>query len=408
MNCDRNGEKICDYSIRLNWEGRAKRKGTATPEPGTPGSAPDLGLGMLDFRASASFSTSSPAYSSFGETDPAIASPENPLNGKDARRPALQFSKFKGYVPQNSTPRSDPRPSTSGSAKRKSHQEDDDYLQQGYASDPANGSKAASHSNGGQATKKARTGSGTNSSHTLENQHHDYLSGGSPNSLTSSHSPHMAFQSPPDTHHTTSTGSPSHDDFLTPLRPASLTLNGLSRAPAAASMVHSLNPDSRRLSVNSLLIQEEAHAYEHRGTIRDGGEQSVFYGIDRGIPDRDIPDNDDLHVLDLVTPTLYSGEFGNADDEVLSEFGFGLSSSKVGCYEDGDLQVKIPRSLHPLPPLLHANPMNLMYFHFFIEFTARILVPHDCPANPFKVILPQSKWYQYCSSMSQSNADSGC
>ncbi|KAL8952223.1 MAG: hypothetical protein Q9183_007402, partial [Haloplaca sp. 2 TL-2023] len=33
--------------------------------------------------------------------------------------------------------------------------------------------------------------------------------------------------------------------------------------------------------------------------------------------------------------------------------------------------------------------MNLLYFHHFLNHTARILVPHDCAANPFKNILPQ-------------------
>ena len=34
LNCERNGEPVCDYSIRLNWDGRLKRKGTSTLEPG--------------------------------------------------------------------------------------------------------------------------------------------------------------------------------------------------------------------------------------------------------------------------------------------------------------------------------------------------------------------------------------
>lgn len=34
--------------------------------------------------------------------------------------------------------------------------------------------------------------------------------------------------------------------------------------------------------------------------------------------------------------------------------------------------------------------MNLLYFHHFLNHTARILVPHDCSENPFRNILPQS------------------
>jgi hypothetical protein len=32
--------------------------------------------------------------------------------------------------------------------------------------------------------------------------------------------------------------------------------------------------------------------------------------------------------------------------------------------------------------------MNLLYFHHFIYHTGRILVPHDCPENPFRTVLP--------------------
>ncbi len=38
------------------------------------------------------------------------------------------------------------------------------------------------------------------------------------------------------------------------------------------------------------------------------------------------------------------------------------------------------------------NKMNLLYFHHFINHTARILVPHDCEKNPFRQILPGSEY----------------
>lgn len=37
--------------------------------------------------------------------------------------------------------------------------------------------------------------------------------------------------------------------------------------------------------------------------------------------------------------------------------------------------------------------MNMLYFHHFLNHTARILVPHDCSENPFKSILPQSRYH---------------
>lgn len=37
--------------------------------------------------------------------------------------------------------------------------------------------------------------------------------------------------------------------------------------------------------------------------------------------------------------------------------------------------------------------MNLLYFHHFLNHTARILVPHDCERNPFRLILPESTFH---------------
>lgn len=54
--------------------------------------------------------------------------------------------------------------------------------------------------------------------------------------------------------------------------------------------------------------------------------------------------------------------------------------------------ISIPRPLAPLPQLLLGNPKNLMYFDHYLKHTARLLVIHDCSENPFKHILPQSKF----------------
>lgn len=60
-----------------------------------------------------------------------------------------------------------------------------------------------------------------------------------------------------------------------------------------------------------------------------------------------------------------------------------------GGYYVKPVQIRIPKSLEPLPPILMENKMNLLYFHHFINHTARILVPHDCEKNPFRQILPE-------------------
>ena len=389
MNCDRNGDKVCDYSIRLNWDGRAKRKGTSTPEPMTPERCPDPGLGAPVFSNSALFSRNSSDVGSLGEIDPAIVLAELPFSSRDAPQPSPQFSKFKGYVPPGTTPRSEPRPSTSGSNKRKSQQEDEPFPEQDYFRNPLENGELPLQGDDEQPLKKTRYGSDTSTSDSWSMQNQGYMTATTSNS-GSSISPYT-FQHTIEGPQEQSLAKFSDEDFVAPMKPTAPSQEGYFRMPSTGASVPFASNDTRRMSVNSLLIQEEAQANKQgRHYRRNSNENSRFYGIDRGLPDRDIPDNDDAHILDVVTPTLYSMGFGDTEDEVATEFGFGLSSNKVASYEN-DLHVRIAKSLHPLPTMLHANPMNLMYFHFFIEFTARILVPHDCPANPFKVILPQSK-----------------
>lgn len=60
-----------------------------------------------------------------------------------------------------------------------------------------------------------------------------------------------------------------------------------------------------------------------------------------------------------------------------------------GGYYAQPVPIRIPKALEPLHPELNANPMNLLYFHHFINHTGRITVPHDCPDNPFRTVLPQ-------------------
>jgi len=43
-----------------------------------------------------------------------------------------------------------------------------------------------------------------------------------------------------------------------------------------------------------------------------------------------------------------------------------------------------------LPPILLDSDSNMMYFKHFLGHTARLLVPHDCSENPFKMVLPQN------------------
>ena len=187
----------------------------------------------------------------------------------------------------------------------------------------------------------------------------------------------------------------------------------ISSARPSPSIPHERS-DPRRLSVDSLLSGPPAGGDEAQYKVADSrttyenirpgsgtGLPAEEYGFDRGYPDLDIPNNDDHNVLNGI---ISNEVFNNAvdvltghDTELPAEFGFGLygtnTAHKSGGYYAHPVPVAIPVSLSPLPSTLLQNPMNLLYFHHFLNHTARILVPHDCSENPFKNILPQSMAY---------------
>jgi len=206
---------------------------------------------------------------------------------------------------------------------------------------------------------------------------------------------------------------------LTPTFVPSYLSNPLT--PAASSTSHiSHDPEDRRISVSSLLSgspeppelddvkptvqvdppQEEQYVpVSRRGSLHQrmiSYYETETYGQDRGNPDLDIPRNNDAMAITGTTPSEHS-DFDSwlNDFEPIPEFGFRLEKKEVvfakGGYYASPVTIKIPRKLEPLPEMLSENPMNLLYFHHFLNHTARILVPHDCPENPFKTILPKSK-----------------
>ena len=161
-----------------------------------------------------------------------------------------------------------------------------------------------------------------------------------------------------------------------------------------------------------MVAGNHAHAYpdlhalspllQHSSPSRqraNSSTQTVSYGLDRGLADLDTPRNNDAAAINGLSPSqlreldvwLGSFDVGN------SEFGFGLQKREFvfakGGYYASPVPIKIPRKLEPLPSTLLENPMNLLYFHHFLNHTARILVVHDCSQNPFRTLLPQSRHF---------------
>lgn len=148
-------------------------------------------------------------------------------------------------------------------------------------------------------------------------------------------------------------------------------------------------------SVFGPTVDLSSPAFLHR---RTDSNLTDTYGLDRGHPDLDLPRNNDTAAISGMSPSDTGSDLEGWHGQLgadYHEFGFGLQKKETvfakGGYYATPVPIRIPKSLEPLPPTLLENPMNLLYFHHFLNHTARILVPHDCPENPFKTILPKSK-----------------
>jgi hypothetical protein len=118
---------------------------------------------------------------------------------------------------------------------------------------------------------------------------------------------------------------------------------------------------------------------------------STIYGYDLGLPDADTPKNEDYQAVARPSSTKWTVSLEHETQYSSTEpHGKEKAFGSRGYYNEPVL-IRISTSLEPLPPLLMKNQMNLLYFHHFLNHTARILVPHDCERNPFRHILPESK-----------------
>ncbi|KAH7026532.1 fungal-specific transcription factor domain-containing protein [Microdochium trichocladiopsis] len=190
----------------------------------------------------------------------------------------------------------------------------------------------------------------------------------------------------------------------TPLTP-STTNEDLPQAeygiPVAAS------PSLPRFSLNALLAGSPARSQVQEGSQSPSSARlpplhsqshQTYYGLDRGFVDRDIGRNDDQNAISGHSPLSQRDALDTPSefehDLFPNEFGFGMQqnspTNEANNYYSAPVPIYIARELEPLPQRLLENPMNLLYFHHFLTHTARVLVPFDDKhANPFRTILPQ-------------------
>ncbi|KAF4842700.1 hypothetical protein CGCSCA4_v008439 [Colletotrichum siamense] len=108
-------------------------------------------------------------------------------------------------------------------------------------------------------------------------------------------------------------------------------------------------------------------------------EDAIFYGYDLGFRDADINQNNDLGAISKTNSNVESSMTvmggGRGGFPPLQPSGIGLQSSVLprmtGGYYDRPILIRIPRNLEPLPSKLRDNPMNLLYFHHFLNHTAK-------------------------------------
>ncbi|KAL8419389.1 hypothetical protein RB594_002570 [Gaeumannomyces avenae] len=190
-------------------------------------------------------------------------------------------------------------------------------------------------------------------------------------------------------------------------------------SPSTEVLHSSSTGEVRRLSVKSLLtgppgLMNPMHV--PMDVLRPPGAKLLFaiqagsddsctcYGIDRGFVDLDVGKNDDVNAISDMVPAPSGGSFpydmsdissllhdhGDGDDCASGVHGLSVRRELGGSYYETPVIVRIPRKFEPLPSKLLNNPMNLLYFHHFLNHTAKVLVPFDGPqSNPFRTILPQ-------------------
>ncbi|EOA80749.1 uncharacterized protein SETTUDRAFT_174460 [Exserohilum turcica Et28A] len=156
------------------------------------------------------------------------------------------------------------------------------------------------------------------------------------------------------------------------------------------------SPGPRRVSVQSLVNDLHGDRQYSSSYHGDDARQypivdaaSTTYGYDLGLPDLDTPRNDDASAIAVVSPQNNAMDLNGDSPYDSSEAPSKPMAFERGGYYASPVPIRIAKTLEPLPPLLIENQMNLLYFHHFLNHTARILVPHDCERNPLRNILPQ-------------------
>ena len=384
-NCAKSGE-TCDYSIRLNWGGRSRKD-----KDGTPGEA-----GSFTFVTTPTSATHSKSNSNGHEhvfsAQHIAAVPQRPPSSHPSDLPTPE------PTPGSEGGMLDPR------LRRQQQQSQQvEYQSPQYGTLPQYPPHIipALHHSPSTTERSPPTSAPAGSDEFRWSPQHRHKRvkldpvRGSPRNAHAQTSPVFAMPQYP----AQVDQSPNSNQFTphsissivnTPATPGS-SINSGSPFPQQQTLPLNVQdpPDLRRLSVKSLL-SEPSEEPERPRFARNASTGYRTWGYDHGLPDLDVPHNDDGHVVLPKSPDLRRASAAVSEVSTSSgEIDAKQIAFEPGGYYAQPVPIKIPRHLEPLPNELLDNQMNLLYFHHFINHTGRILVPHDCPENPFRGVLPQ-------------------
>lgn len=460
LNCQRQGD-VCDYSIRLNWEGRTKRN-PAAESPGSQSSNSHLG-GVL---SSSDMLLDSTRVGPMGI---------NLQDGASSSGRLLWDTASPESLPRNS-PYS-PELQGFGNTRVAAPAQAQDQLWSDYKDPPAAvNPPSLQHPAGLWSSTLAPNDVALQYQHSSVQPSLDGIPYPSPADTSSSMSPASALnlgvqqvplsfsnlRRPLDTPTHSSDSPPSEPDGVLTQRPKRLKLQRLpslsmdtgfpaqaevhtenitsfgagSYQPSSAHLSASPQQDAPSPCANATFPQESflskvvngsfspgSHSLRHSSdglahtlqVQRPEGPNQVTepstaeskwhtylttvtdnYGLDCGRPDLDLNRNNDHaaidvnYALDLISPMWKNASIPRSADNPngLEEQNPDNSSY---AYYTSPVPINIPRYLSPLPSSLLKNPINLMYFHHFLNHTAKMLVPHDCGDNPFISVMPSSE-----------------
>lgn len=388
---------MCDYSIRLNWAGRSKRsQDDANPFSATAihfstfnqaaAPAPPSPHNVRSRSSTSASATAAPAaspsiiqdqagisdrhqggyqYQHDGQSSPAV-----PV---DPRIQSVQNRTSADYPP----PSNAESPYTMGDGGIKSP-----MLPPLRMNRPATSPVVASHEH---RTKRRRLSPPNDSpvGQSFASSIRQTFAVEAPNAGLGATDAPSPYSVPPATPYSSFVGTP-----LTPGSSIASDESTLKSGPRSLAVPYQPSPDPRRLSVNDLLIDSTPRERTPRYPNLDPNSGTTTYGHDIGRPDLDTPRNDDISAIALFSPPVSYGAVNYFASERADEQQKSFAFEADGYYAK-PVPIKIPKAFEPLPSLLLENRMNLLYFHHFLNHTARILVPHDCEQNPFRNVLPQ-------------------